>query len=111
MQVILTNQTQAQLVYTVNDSNPQIWDTDFQQTVVASLAAALAAALSLNIPIMDRMQKQAANMIAEARCRDANEGSTVQDTIPDWMNARNTGNGTGYSGWNSQGFNGWGPLW
>lgn len=107
LQVILTNQTQAQLVYTVNDSNPQIWDTDFQQTVVASLAASLSAALTLNIPLMDRMQKQAAQMIAEARVRDANEGSTQQDSIPDWMRARDTGTATGFNQFGYYGNNGW----
>lgn len=108
LQVILTNQTQAQLVYTVNNSNPQVWDSEFQQAMVSSLAAFLVPALSLNMPLMDRQVKQAESMIANARVRDANEGSNTQDNIPDWVNARMTGGGYGYGGVDSWDNNSWG---
>lgn len=106
LQVILTNQTQAQLVYTVNQTNPQIWDSEFEQAFVASLAAFLVPALSLNMPLMNMQIKLAEQMIMNARVRDANEGSNSQDRIPDWMIARNTGNGynnlgSGNGLWNS----------
>lgn len=96
LQVILTNQTQAILVYTVNQSNPQIWDSEFQQAMVASLAAFLVPALALNMPLMQIQIKLANDMIANARMRDGNEGSTDQSHIPDWIVARDSGGGYGY---------------
>lgn len=101
LQVILTNQTQAQLVYTVNQPNPQIWDSEFEQAFVASLSAYLAEALTLNMPLMQLKIKQAESMIMAARVRDANEGSNRQDNIPDWIRGRRSGGG--YGGYN----NGW----
>lgn len=91
--VILTNQDQAQAVYTVNQPNPAGWDSLFQQAMVASLGAFLVPALSLNIQLMDRCVKQADVAIAIARARDGNEGVTTMDHLPDWMQARAGGQG------------------
>lgn len=93
--VILTNQTQAQLVYTVNNSNPQVWDSDFTAAMVASLAAYLVPALSLNVSLMSAQIKTAESIIANARARDGNEGYNTQDHIPDFIKARNAGTGYG----------------
>lgn len=98
LQVILTNQTQAQAVYTVNQPNPQIWDSEFQQAMVSSLAAFLVPALALNLTLMQLQIKLADGMIGNARMRDGNEGSTCQDHVPDWITARNSGGGYGYDG-------------
>lgn len=101
LQIILTNQTQAQLVYTVDQPNPQIWDSSFQSAMVASLAAYLVPALSLNITLMQIQIKVAETIIMQARVRDADEGSNSQDHIPDWMRARNVGSiDYGYGGYN-----------
>lgn len=85
---ILTNQTQAQGIYTVNQSNPVIWDSQFQAAYVASLGAFLVPALSLDMGLMDRCVKLAENMIIQARVSDGNEGVTVMDHTPDWILAR-----------------------
>lgn len=106
--IILTNQTQAQLVYTVNQPNPQIWDSDFTSAIVASLAAYLVPALSLNLSLMAAQIKTAETIIGNARARDGNEGSTVQDHIPDFIRARNAGTGYG-SGWGCN--DGWGEYY
>lgn len=98
--VVLTNQSQAQLAYTVNQPNPLIWDSDFTAAMVASLGAWLVPALSLNMPLMAASAKRAEELIIAARVRDANEGSNSQDHDPDWMRIRNSG-GTGYGGWGS----------
>lgn len=98
LQVILTNQPQAQLVYTVNQPNPQIWDSMFQSAMVASLAAYLVPALSLNMPLANMQIKIAENIIMQARIRDGDEGSNSQDNIPDWIRARNAGEVAGYGG-------------
>lgn len=105
LQIILTNQPQAQLVYTVNQSNPQIWDSLFQEAFVQSLGAWLVPPLSLNMPLMGAAMKRAEEMIEQAKLRDGNEGPTSQDHIPDWINARNGGAlsyGAGCEGWGYQ---------
>lgn len=98
--VVLTNQSQAQVVYTANYPNPALWDSQFQAAMVASLAAYLVPALSLSLPLMQMSIATAERIITQARARDGNEGVTVMDHLPDWMIAR-TG-GWGY---------GWGSVW
>lgn len=85
---ILTNQTQAQAAYTVNQPNPTIWDTQFQAAMVASLAAYLVPALSLNLALMKAAIETAKGIIMEARVADGNEGVTIMDHVPDWIRAR-----------------------
>lgn len=97
IQIVLTNQTQAQLVYTVNQPNPQIWDSMFQSAMVASLAAYLVPALSLNISLANMQAKIAEQLIGQARVRDGDEGTTTQDHIPDWIRARSLGATDGYN--------------
>lgn len=97
--VILTNQDQAQAVYTVNQPNPATWDSLFQAAMVASLGAYLVPALSLSLPLMQMSIKTAEMAIAQARAVDGNEGVTIMDHFPDWMAARagGQGYGTGYA--------------
>ncbi len=108
IQIILTNQPQAQLVFTVNQPNPQIWDSAFQAAMVASLAAYLVPALALNSTLQQIQIKVAQQIIDNARVRDGDEGSTSQDHIPDWIVARNVGSSSGgiYGG----GFNGYSDM-
>lgn len=105
--VVLTNQCQAQAVYTTNLPNPASWDSLFQQAMVASLGAYLVPALSLSIPLMQMNIKQAEVAIAQARAADGNEGVTVMDHLPDWMLARAGGSnwGIGYSNYAGYCFN------
>lgn len=100
IETILTNQTQAQVVYTVDQENPVIFDSMFEQALVSSLAAYLVPALSLNMPLMATQIKLAEAMITQARVRDGNEGVTVVDHVPDWMDARASGSTIyGYNGY------------
>lgn len=98
IQVILTNQSQAIAVYTVNQPNPQTWDSLFQGAMVASLAAYFVPALSLNMPLMQVQIKLAESMIQQARVRDGNEGVTSMDHQPDWMRARRGASGYYWNG-------------
>lgn len=110
--VILTNQDQAQAVYTINQPNPQSWDSLFQGAFVASLAAFLVPALSLSLPLMQMSIKTAENAIAQARVSDGNEGVTSMDHLPDWMRARAGAQGYGWSGYNFSTFGGYcNMLW
>ncbi len=107
LNVILTNQTQAIAVYTVNQPNPQIWDSLFSQAMVSSLAAYLVPALTLHMPLMKAQMEFAERMISEARVRDANEGTTSQDHVPDFIMARRGASGAFTSNGGQGGYNGW----
>jgi hypothetical protein len=91
--VILTNQSQAIAVYTVNQPNPAIWDSLLQAAMVASLAAFLVPALSLHMQLMAAQVKLAESMIEQARVRDGNEGVTSMDHVPDFIRARSGSTG------------------
>lgn len=88
IQILLTNQAQAQAVYTVNQPNPVIWDSQFQAAMVSALAAYFVPALSLNLALMQAAIKNSEGIIMQARVSDGNEGVTVMDHLPDWMRAR-----------------------
>lgn len=92
---ILTNQCQAQAVYTVNQPNPAGWDSLFQAAMVASLGAFLVPALSLSLPMMQLSISVAEKIIKQARVSDGNEGVTTLDHTPDWFLARAGGQGYG----------------
>ncbi len=105
LEVVLTNQESAIANYTVDQENPASWDALFTSAFVASLAAYLVPALSLNMPLMQTQIKIAEQLIATARAMDGNESPIVQDVIPDWISARSgaTGvlmGGVGYSAYN-----------
>lgn len=107
--IILTNQDQAQLVYTVNQPNPAAWDSLLQAAMVASLGAYLVPALSLSLPLMQASIATAERIIMQARTADGNEGVTVMDHLPDWIQARAGGQGYGWgNGYNN--FSTWGQI-
>lgn len=97
LNVILTNQSQAIAVYTVNQPNPQIWDSLFQAAFVASLAAFFVPALALNMSLMNVQIKLAEAMIQQARVRDGVEGVTSMDHVPDFIRARSGSSGSRYN--------------
>jgi hypothetical protein len=107
IETVLCNQSQAQAVYTINQPNPIIWDSLFEQGFVASLAAYLVPALSLDLPLMDRAVKQAETAISLARVRDGNEGTTSQNRNAQWMDARVSGGSLAYLGVGAYGYGSW----
>lgn len=96
--VILTNLSLAQIVYTLNEPNPDFWDSQFQAAYVASLAAFLIPPLNLNMALLNMQTKIADGIIAEARSADANEGVISQNREAEWIVARGAGEyiGNGY---------------
>lgn len=106
--ILLTNQSQAQAVYTLDLENPALWDSQFQMAFVASLGAFLVPALSLDKPLMQISIRTAESIITQARAADGNEGVVCQDHTPDWMRARAGGSGFGLFGpgyaWNGAAF-------
>lgn len=105
LEVIYTNQENAVANYTVDQQNPQLWDSLFTAAYVASLAVYLVPALSLNPPLMQMQIGIADKMIALARAQDSNESWTDQSHIPDWISTRQGATGIGLIG-----FNAYGPI-
>lgn len=97
IKVILTNQSGAQIVYSIDQPNPITWDSQFQAAFVASLGAYLVPALSLDLPLMQLCIRTAQAAIEQARASDGNEAVVSQDHLPDWIRARALG--AGYLGW------------
>jgi hypothetical protein len=87
-EIILTNLSQAQVIYTANQQNPTFWDSLFQQAMVASLAVFLVPALSLDKALMGIQIQIAERMIAQARAMDGNESITTQNNEASWICAR-----------------------
>jgi hypothetical protein len=99
--VILTNQLNAQLVYTGMMMYPDAWDALFEQAMVAGLACRLAMRVIPDKKFARVVRADNAQLARQAldaaRVRDGNEGWTIQNHTPDWIRAR-TGYGGGWQG-------------
>jgi hypothetical protein len=93
--VILTNQEQAILAYIKRVVNPNVWDEQFQQALVAALGSRLAIPLTGDKGLAQLKQGEANQYIMLARQGDGNEGLTVNDVTPDWIRVR----GISYQAW------------
>ena len=93
--VVLTNQKNAQLVYTARIDEPNVWDPSFQQALAALLASRTATAI-IRDP-KEAMAKQNAAIgiakatIADARQSNGNESVDGTSRMPDWIAARSAG--------------------
>lgn len=107
--IILTNQQQAILTYIKQVTDPGVWDPQFQEAMIASLAMKLAAHLTGDKALAKDKQATANAMIQIARAGDGNEGITVNDITPDWIRIR----GITYSmdGLSPQSQFDFGPMW
>lgn len=108
LEVVLTNQQQALANYVVNQQNPQSWDALFTSAFIASLAAYLVPALSLDKSLMQMQIAMAEKMIMTAKAQDGNEAITIMDHVPDWIRARQGSGGFFFSGLN--GYNAYGNI-
>jgi len=91
--VVLTNQEQAVANYTVNQQNPQSWDSLFTSAFIASLASYLVPALALDKQLMTTQIQIADRIIGNAQAQDGNEGVTTMDHVPDFIRARQGASG------------------
>lgn len=88
IKVVLTNLPQAQLIYTALVTVVDLWDPLFRRAMVAALGARLVNALSRNKPLFDTQAGIARDLVMQARVSDGNEGVTVSDHLPDWIQGR-----------------------
>lgn len=103
VKVLLTNKPQAQLVYTSNVQDPDLWDSQFIDAFTNTLAAFLVNPLGRNSALMRDVMATANGLIAQARISDGDEGITSADHIPDWMRSR-AASGWAYYGGNNSGW-------
>lgn len=118
--IILTNVQNASLVYTRLVLEIEMWDTLFEEAMVATLASRLAIPLipdkKLAITLRGQQIAIAKDAVGQARMANANEMGFPQSTdhTPDWIRARSGGAGyaNGWGGGDGPGVlrYGWAPM-
>lgn len=99
IKVILTNAQNAIIDFTTSLIGVLDWDAGFQNAFMSALEGRLALAL-LGDKEMHKMKLQEANNdILDARVRDANEGLTAYDFVPDWLQVRGVSSMTASREW------------
>lgn len=89
--VIITNQYQAIGVYTARITNPDLWGTQFIEALAAALAGRVAMQLTGDKQLVASMFTYANSVLLQARATDGNEGLTIQNSTPDWIQFRSIG--------------------
>jgi hypothetical protein len=96
-QVLLTNAPSALLEYTFRHTTETQWETSFIMVMVKALAAFAAVALTSDKQMAQMKLSDANSIILQARANEGNEGLTILDHVPDWLQVRGVG---GYSEYN-----------
>lgn len=91
--VILTNQPDAQMVYTARIDDPTLWDPEFRQAAEMYLATWIVMPIQGNLQQAARCEQAVKALVAQARSADGNEGPNMVDLTPDWIIARTRGSG------------------
>lgn len=104
IRVLLTNLSQAQLVYTARVDNPDLWDSQFIDAAIFTLAAWFCEPITGNKELGIKCAQMAKDIIAHARITDGNEGPTTADHTPDWISARYQIGPSGWGGAYSMGY-------
>lgn len=86
VKVINTDRETATLIYTVDVTNPNIFDPLFVDVMAASLAWRLAPVLAPN-KLAD-MERRFIASVRAAQAADAGEGYEEHERAPDWLEAR-----------------------
>jgi len=107
--VILTDQSQATLVYCQDVTDINVMDDSFQEALAAVLGAAICIPLAGDKTLAKMAVELANQKIMEARSDDGNEGLTINDVTPDWIRTRGSAMFDVYTqnGWSFD----WGATW
>jgi len=108
IKVVCANISQALVKFTVADPPIEMWDYSFTEALTDALASQIAMQLTGNANVVKLMAAKANASIEEARERDGNEGLTIVDHVPDWLQVR--GVGGVFSSYDGIGPVAWGPL-
>jgi hypothetical protein len=95
--VIVTNQPQPVLFYMKRVTDPDVMDTLFISAWTSQVAATIAMALTGDKELANYLTKQANDDIEQARIPDGNEGLTINNHTPDWIQTRGVSQWMGYS--------------
>lgn len=88
IRAILANQQAAELVYTKDITNPDVFDEEFTVAFAQALAARICLPLNGDKAMATGLAEEARKKVYAARMTDGNEGTSVIDTMPDWLSAR-----------------------
>lgn len=86
--VILSNVGQALFVYSKDVVDPEMWDAEFEEAMVLTMANKLVMSLSGNVGMKQTWAQLCDKAIMEARLSDGNEAVPRTDHEPDWITAR-----------------------
>lgn len=108
--VLLSNVLSALCVYTVNVTDPDLFDPLFTNALTMLLADKLVIPLSGNVGMKESYVKLAMMAVTDARVADGNESITTSDHVVDWIATR--GVGSVNNGFGSLGVGGvdWGSM-
>ena len=107
--VILSNVPNALAVYTVDVTDPDMFDPLFENALVMLLADKLVIPLSGNVGMKQSFTQLARDAVLQARVQDGNEAITFSDPTPtDWIATRMVDGGVGWQGGNAGLGGGWG---
>jgi hypothetical protein len=97
---IVSNLSAAIAVYTLDVTNPDIFDDLFEGALTAALASKLCMPVTGDLSMRREMIAAAQSAIDTARAVDSNEGLSVYESTPDWISGRGGGGfGVGDSNW------------
>ena len=99
VRVVLTNLPTAIGVYTLNVTDPNMFDANFVDAFVHVLASRLVLNLNGDKQMSAQLMKTAEEYLATAMKSDGDEGPRQQDTTPDWIRAH------GFVGWDDGYYN------
>jgi hypothetical protein len=88
IKVIMANVPQAQIIYTKRILDPNLFDSLFVTAFIGRLAGKVGFSLSGDKTLLKMAMDAGREAEAEAEAADGSEGIQVQDTNPDWLNAR-----------------------
>lgn len=93
VKVILTNQPDAYLVYTMRVEDPTLWDPELIDAASMYLASWIVTPIQGNLQMAARCEAAVKQLVINARVGDGNEAPNMVDLTPDWIMARVRGSG------------------
>lgn len=88
---VCTNARDALLVYTRDHQDYNLWPPNFESAMFWGMSGNLAIALSGDKVLAKMLFGKANEVLVQARLSDGNEGFTIIDHVPDWIQARGFG--------------------
>jgi len=90
LNTLSTNVEKAILIYTKRQEDVRLWGPNLELAIVNALAAMIAMPLHGKITRAKYAAEQANNFILNARVAAANVDSRILDSVPSWIQARDT---------------------